>query len=162
MADSKETKAAIAFEKKNWDVHGSYKYYLPGSYIFKIESIGIYTNIEIIKLACGILKDNIDSATKTNVIVTSDTLVENCYDIILKNNGYTVGKILEFCLNKLYFGNKLIFCGFKKEHPHDIDSYIKIILANPGPGDINQLITGYVNNAAAAAISVLDTIVQQL
>ena len=54
--------------------------------------------------------------------------MKNCYDIILENEDYTIGKVLEYLLYSSYYeGLKtLSFCGFKKLHPHDLDSIIRI------------------------------------
>ena len=58
----------------------------------------------------------------------SETTMENCYDIILENEDYTVGKVLEYLLYDQYFVKDKIlsFCGFKKFHPHNTDSIIRI------------------------------------
>jgi DNA-directed RNA polymerase subunit L len=52
----------------------------------------------------------------------------NSYDIILKNEDYTIGKIIEYILYTKFYENTqiLTFCGFKKMHPHDTDSIIRI------------------------------------
>ena len=61
-------------------------------------------------------------------IEPSATTIKNSFDIILENEDYTIGKVLEFMLNdKYYEGTRtLTFCGFKKMHPHDSDSIIRI------------------------------------
>ena len=162
MTLSKETKAAIAFEKKNWDVHGSYKYYMPGVYIFRVETIGVYNNNTIIKMACDILKENLELSKQNQIIQSETNSIEKCYDIILNNiDGNTIGKIMEYCLYSLYMDNKLLFCGFKKKHPHDNHSYIRIILSNTTSGNTIKLISSYYNNAADKAISILDHVNQQ-
>ncbi len=62
------------------------------------------------------------------MIVYSDTTIENSFDFVLENEDYTVGKVIEYILYENYFINekKLTFCGFKKIHPHDSDSIIRI------------------------------------
>jgi len=54
--------------------------------------------------------------------------MKNCYDIILKDEDYTIGKILEFILYNKFFQEvkTLSYCGFKKMHPHDSDSIIRV------------------------------------
>ena len=54
--------------------------------------------------------------------------MDNCFDIILENEDYTIGKLIEFLLySKYYEGDKtLSFCGFKKLHPHDLKSIIRV------------------------------------
>ena len=54
--------------------------------------------------------------------------MENSFDIILENEDYTIGKTLEFIIyNKFFERTKILsFCGFKKYHPHDSESIIRI------------------------------------
>jgi DNA-directed RNA polymerase subunit L len=51
-----------------------------------------------------------------------------CFDIILENEDYTIGKVLEFILyEKYYVTDKILtFCGFKKFHPHNQESTIRL------------------------------------
>ena len=66
-----------------------------------------------------------------------DTTIPNCWDIILQNEDYTLGTILNdklyrnFCHRDMEHPtqvdtNLLDYCGFKKEHPHDKSSVIRI------------------------------------
>ena len=57
-----------------------------------------------------------------------EVTMSNCYDIILENEDYTIGKMLEFILYDTYYENEktLSFCGFKKFHPHDEESIIRL------------------------------------
>jgi DNA-directed RNA polymerase subunit L len=57
----------------------------------------------------------------------------NCYDIKLENEDYTIGKLLEYILYEKYFeGTKIAsFVGFKKFHPHDVESTIRIAFKQP-------------------------------
>ena len=65
---------------------------------------------------------------QTNLIINSDTTIPHSFDIILDNEDYTIGKIIEYMLYKLnYLDNQsLTFCGFKKPHPHINKSIIRI------------------------------------
>jgi DNA-directed RNA polymerase subunit L len=66
-------------------------------------------------------------------IVISESTIENCYDITLENEDYTVGKVLEYFLYETYYMGEELFsyCGFKKIHPHDSDSKIRIAYKMP-------------------------------
>jgi DNA-directed RNA polymerase subunit L len=61
-------------------------------------------------------------------ISPSDNTMSNSYDVTLVNEDYTIGKVLEYFLySKFYDGTKsLSYCGFKKMHPHDLDSIVRI------------------------------------
>jgi DNA-directed RNA polymerase subunit L len=49
----------------------------------------------------------------------------------LKNEDYTIGKVIEIMLYDKFFENTLTFCGFKKMHPHDNDSIIRVAYKSP-------------------------------
>jgi len=133
-----ETGEDIEFHRRNFHILDAQRYYVPNSFDYIIQTIGIYTNIEIIKKGCEILInkfqkliDDIDA--NTLMIVNTNTTLENCVDVILENEDYTVGKALEFVLYDKYFINekKLIYCGFKKFHPHDTKSVVRLAFTNP-------------------------------
>jgi DNA-directed RNA polymerase subunit L len=116
----------------------SQKYYKKNSFDFVVQSIGVYENLEIIKYACIILQHKfidliqfIDSDTV--MIIQSSTTIENCYDFILENEDYTMGKVIEYILYENYFvrEKRLSYCGFKKMHPHDSDSIIRVAFFEP-------------------------------
>ena len=67
------------------------------------------------------------------VINTTVTTMENCYDIILENEDYTIGNILNYILYTIFYRDTkfLSYCGFKKMHPHDSYSIIRIAFTNP-------------------------------
>jgi len=52
----------------------------------------------------------------------------NSFDVILENEDYTIGKSIEYLLYvKFYEGIKILtYCGYKKMHPHDSDSIIRL------------------------------------
>ena len=64
--------------------------------------------------------------TDDSLIQPSETTIPNCFDITLKNEDYTLGKILEFLLFTKFYGKTLTFCGFNKPHPHNPDSIIRL------------------------------------
>ena len=130
------TKDEIDSYKKNWLVSKSERYYYEDSFDFKIETVGVYQNDELVKEACDIVIDKIEKFNntlqmKTVKINATESTIENCYDIVLEGEDYTLGKVLEFILfNDYYKENILTYCGFKKFHPHDEDSIIRIAFTN--------------------------------
>jgi DNA-directed RNA polymerase subunit L len=58
----------------------------------------------------------------------SETTIDFCYDIVLENEDYTLGKLLEYFLYEKYFIKEKLFtfCGFKKFHPHNTESIIRV------------------------------------
>ena len=118
---------------------------------FCIQTVGVYENKEIVKKACKVLIEKLE-----NMIINIDAdiipirpgevTMPNCYDIILENEDYTIGKMLEFILYDTYYENEktLSFCGFKKFHPHDEESIIR--LAYHKNGD-KSMVRNYLTNA---------------
>lgn len=157
MRSENATNDEINFEKRNFYLLDAQRSFIDDSFDFVIQSIGIYENKELILKACGILENkfnemiqNLDSDLVP--ILRSETTMENCYDIVLENEDYTIGKSLEYILYEEYYQqDKLSFCGFKKFHPHDDNS--KIRLASDGDFD-KQIASQYVREACVKAIQV--------
>ena len=111
------------------------------SFDFIIETIGVYTNQELLVKACEVLIQGLkglDTAFQTDddslvKIVKAENTMANSYDILLEKEDYTLGKILEYVLyTKFYEGVKtLTYCGFKKMHPHDDGSVIRVAYKEP-------------------------------
>jgi|TARA_Y100000389_G_C17464904_1_gene524655 DNA-directed RNA polymerase II subunit RPB3 len=127
------TDEEIKIQKKNFYILDAQKYYKNNSFDFIIQSIGIYSNKELVKKSCSILENKfiqfILSIENDNLpIVNSDSSIENCYDIILENEDYTMGNILEFIMYEKFYEKEqvLTYCGFNKIHPHDIDSILRL------------------------------------
>jgi len=99
---------------------------------FKIETVGVYENIELVKMGCTIMIDKIIKFEKSLAvngvkIEQSKTSIDNSYDVTLEDEDYTFGKVIEFILyNNFYKPGTLTYCGFKKFHPHDSFSVIRI------------------------------------
>ena len=136
---SQETPSSdIEFQKRNYYILDAQRQYIPDSFDFVIQTIGMYENKDILKMANKILAGKFDALIQeidsdTVEILTSETTMDYCYDIILKNEDYTVGKVLEYILyEKHYQGDKsLSFCGFKKFHPHDATSTVRVAFSAP-------------------------------
>ena len=69
------------------------------SFDFKIETVGVYQNDELVKEACDIVIDKIEKFNntlqmKTVKINATESTIENCYDIVLEGEDYTLGKVL--------------------------------------------------------------------
>ena len=120
----KNIQGDIEFEKKNWYVHEGKRHFKENHYKFILETVGVYTNEEIVKKACISLKKKLDVIsslleTKTLDIKRGNT-IETSFDIVIPNDNYTIGKIIEFALYSLYFKERSIlsFVGYNKVHPH--------------------------------------------
>lgn len=128
----------IELEAKNWKLLDALRITKKDSFDFVLKSIGIYTNHELLDKACLIIIEKIkklDELIETDEITIkpAQSTMSNCYDVILDHDDYTIGKSIEFMLyNKFYEGLKTItFCGYKKIHPHDEQSIIRIAYLDP-------------------------------
>ena len=123
----------IAEMKQDWFLHEAKRITIKDSFDFNLESVGVYRNEDLIRKACEILavrfgefKNNI---TDSFEYLNDTTNVENSYDVKMYNYDYTVGKVIEYMLNTLFFKNEkvLSYVGFIKKHPHDDFSIIRIV-----------------------------------
>lgn len=131
--DAGRTKDEIDFDAENWKLLDAKRITKKDSFDFVVETVGVFENSELVKKSCARLIYKLnelgDIIERDELrIEPSATTIKNSFDIILENEDYTIGKVLEFMLNdKFYEGTRtLTFCGFKKMHPHDNDSIIRI------------------------------------
>jgi DNA-directed RNA polymerase alpha subunit len=132
------SKEVIEFKKKDWLSLDAQRITIPNTFDFIIESVGQYTNMDIVYKATTVMisklskfKDEIQA--NTDMVVLSDATIPNCYDILLEGEGYTLGKAIEYMLYAKHFDREsarsdkiMTFCGFKKPHPHIDRSLIRV------------------------------------
>jgi DNA-directed RNA polymerase subunit L len=135
--DEGKDEKQIKFESENWKLLEGKRVFKKDSFDFTLQSIGVYTNDELLNASCKIIiqrLNDIDSIIEKDEleIKNADSTLANCFDIILENEDYTIGKVLEyFMFTKFYSTNNLTFCGFKKYHPHDTYSVIRVAYNDP-------------------------------
>jgi DNA-directed RNA polymerase subunit L/phenylpyruvate tautomerase PptA (4-oxalocrotonate tautomerase family) len=131
--DAGFSKDEIEFNSKDFMLLDAQRIVKKDSFDFVVQTVGVFENQDICHKACDILiekLDNLNTLLETDdvSILPSDNTMKNSYDVTLVNEDYTIGKVLEYYLHAKFFeGVKtLSFCGFKKMHPHDSDSIIRI------------------------------------
>jgi len=155
--DEGKKESEVEFEATNWKLLEGKRIFLKDSFDFIIQSIGIHTNAELLLMSCKIMMEklqNMDSIIDKDEleIKLSDNTMQNCFDIILENEDYTIGKVIEyFLLKKFWETHMLTFCGFKMLHPHD--SYSIIRVAYKEPVEIST-IKGHLKECIADSIEV--------
>jgi DNA-directed RNA polymerase subunit L len=138
----------IEFHKKNFMILDKQRLFIPNSFDFVIQTVGVYNNIEIVKFACSILNAKFDELiikieSDSVPILNNETTMDYSFDIILENEDYTIGKVIECILYENYYNGEktLSYCGFKKMHPHDNDSIIRIAFNdNLGKNDVKMIL----------------------
>ena len=132
--DPSISESKLRFEEENWLLLKGKQHYLDDAFNFKVESVGVHDNRELVIMACDKLIDNskkiMSLSTEHSIEIIPNPIANNfSYDIILKNEDYTMGKLIEYVFYEGYFKNNDIFSfvGFIKKHPHDDYSIIRII-----------------------------------
>lgn len=135
--DEGKKESEIDFEAKNWKLLEGKRIFKKDSFDFVIQSIGIYTNAELLIIACKVMIEKLQNLNsnieKDEVeIKIAESTIPNCYDVKLMNEDYTIGKVIEyFMLSSFYEKNILTYCGFKMLHPHDTYSLIRVAYKEP-------------------------------
>jgi len=160
--------AFIASERKNWFAMEAQRYTHSDSFDFIIESVGVYSNTEIVTKACLLIVEkcnkmisDIENASGDVDVAPSDTTLSNGYDVTMQNEDYTLGKCIEYFLHTNHYeGSRTIsFCGFRKNHPHDTHSMIR--LAFHAPTDVDIVHT-YLMQAARDSAAVFQSLISQI
>jgi len=121
----------LSFNKKDWYFIDAKRYFLEDSFDFIVESVGPFSNMSIMQKAVDIMIRKLEKfkemvQTEQDLVATSESTIPFCYDITLKNEGYTLGKVIEYILYSKYYGTSVTYCGFRKPHPHIDMSMIRI------------------------------------
>jgi len=151
------TQEEIEFERKNFMHLDAYRCYKtdengdPNEFDFIVKTLGIYSNIDIVYNACDILATRFKQFIQEiqsqivpihkmedtrNMGYTSVTVstIDNAYDVILEDEDYTMGCLLQHFIYTMFYNStdddNLKFIGFKKYHPHDTYSVIRMAFSN--------------------------------
>ena len=144
-SDEKDEKEIDHVKSDFWNLDAQ-RHFIPNSFDFVVQSVGVYKNIDIVHKACSILCSKMDSfvtlleENSIPILPSNDvkkhgydsiieSTVANSYDVILENEDDTLGNILSTIMYRTYFVGKekeLTFCSFKKFHPHDTYGVLRI------------------------------------
>tara|TARA_B100000424_G_C22945740_1_gene503439 strand:+ start:8596 stop:9738 length:1143 start_codon:yes stop_codon:yes gene_type:complete len=168
MKTNGSTQEEIDFEKKNWFLLEAKRITLPNSFDYCIETIGVFTNFEVIYKACDIMISKCETfISYINTLENEDnpvkiennenSTIENEYKITLHNEDYTLGNpLVYFLYEKYYIKEKtLSFVGFNVPHPHIPKGVIRIAFENMVESSI---IVEYLKDAAESVIDVFKNI----
>lgn len=140
----------LASAKKNWELLEAQRIFVKDSFDFVIETVGVYTNVQLVTKSCDIMikkceklltdmehsSSSTDAGTESkigikNIIEPANelTTMKNAFCVNLIGEDYTLGKVVEYLLFSNYYDKPdgiASFCGFKKPHPHSLDSFILV------------------------------------
>ena len=169
-AEEKADPDVLVLLQQNWYNHEGLRYFKKDSFDFKLETIGVYTNEELVQKACEILIQKLtnihDTIEDAGIIEKSISTIPNSVDIKLINTGYTVGKIIEYMLHKNNYQGEteknLTYVGFRKNHPHDEDSVIRMgMIERDGNDGYNEVVVSNMRFACNNAIEILTNIMTE-
>jgi len=168
----KEGVAAIGSEemkaqRKNWSLLDAQRHTKEDSFDFVIETVGVFTNAEIVSKAAQIMINKCtkfirDIESGENHIIPTVSTIQNGFDIELKGEDYTLGKVLEFFIHDKHYAEDqtVTYCAFRKIHPHNPDSMIRVGFAETVGVD-EGIVAEYITTCARDAIVVYEHIRDQ-
>lgn len=163
------SKEEIASAQKDWLLLEAKRYTLEDTFDFIIESVGVFSNESIMVKSAHVMLDKLklfmdDIQSKQELVEKANTTIPNCYDVILKNEDYTLGKVLEYILySKRYdrmsaaSDKTLSYCGFRKPHPHINISIIRLGFVDEVDSTV---VVSYMIDAVADALKVYEKIAE--
>jgi len=168
----KEGIAAIGSEemkaqRKNWSLLDAQRYTKDDSFDFVVETVGVFANADIVHKAAQIMINKCtkfirDIESGENHIIPTVSTIQNGYDIELKGEDYTLGKVLEFFIHDKHYAEDqtVTYCAFRKIHPHNPDSMIRVGFAETVGVD-EGIVAQYITTCARDAIVVFEYIRDQ-
>jgi DNA-directed RNA polymerase subunit L len=168
----KEGVAAVGSEemkaqRKNWALLDAQRHTKDDSFDFVVETVGVYTNAEIVHKAAQIMINKCtkfirDIESGENHIIPTVSTIQNGFDIELKGEDYTLGKVIEFFLHDKHYAEDqtVTYCAFRKIHPHNPDSMIRVGFAETVGVD-EGIVAEYITTCARDAIAVFEHIRDQ-
>ena len=168
----------LSYEKKNWELLDAQRIFVPDSFDFIIETVGVYTNVQLVTKACDIMikkceklladmehSSSSSSSSSTGIGVKNIiefahelTTMKHAFCINLIGEDYTLGKAIEFLIFSKYYNKAdgiVSFCGFKKPHPHSPDSFI--IVAFKDATELSK-VQEHVSNVVTECISIFKSL----
>ena len=160
---SEEMKA----QRKNWALLDAQRFTKEDSFDFVVETVGVFANADIVSKAAQIMINKCtkfirDIETGENHIIPTVSTIQNGYDIELKGEDYTLGKVLEFFMHDKHYAEDqtVTYCAFRKIHPHNPDSMIRVGFAETVGVD-EGIVAEYITTCARDAIAVFEHIRDQ-
>ncbi len=154
-------------QRKNWALLDAQRFTKEDSFDFVVETVGVFANADIVSKAAQIMINKCtnfirDIESGENHIIPTVSTIQNGYDIELKGEDYTLGKVLEFFLHDKHYAEDqtVTYCAFRKIHPHNPDSMIRVGFAETVGVD-EGIVAEYITTCARDAIAVFEHIRDQ-
>ena len=126
-------KAEAVLVEQDWLNHEAKRIFVRDSFDFMIETIGVFTNSDLVIRGCRVLTEKLTAIRLLSdqgklEVNLADSTLPNSLDITLRDTGHSVGKVIEHVIYaRNYRDDKTVsYIGFRRTHPHDSDSLIRI------------------------------------
>lgn len=121
--------------KQDWLLGPGSRITIPNSYDFRLEGVGVYSPVTMLRMACDILSDDLErtlaSVAEPGNIIPTTTTLQNAHSVRITGDVYTIGYILQDALYEKHCRDPgKNYAGFRKDHPHD--SYATLRVAVEG------------------------------
>lgn len=138
--------------KEDWDFLDGKRYVIPNSFDFLLETLGVFTNQQLLTLSSTILILQLEQCVKSITIEPSLTTMEDCFDVSITGDytigtitipmqgDYTIGKLLEYELYQRFLAKELTYVAFYKKHPHDTIGILRVASKGATPETIRVMI----------------------
>ena len=130
---------ALQMAKTDWDLLGAKRYVVPDSFDFVVETVGQFSNEQLLVRACEIMVDKLKRFAVLDAghvsVAPSQGTMENAYTATMRGEGYTLGKVVESVLLLTHVRGQagsdgtIVYCGFRKPHPHVDVSELRLAFA---------------------------------
>lgn len=159
-------KDEIEMERRNWLLLDGKRIYRKDAFDFILETVGVYSNDELIDIACRQLINEFNRirnlATSDGLRIQQSQTTMKAYDIIIENDDYTIGKVLEYFIHDTYYRREQIiqYVGFRKKHPHDSYAILRVSFTddNETVDKINEIMKDASNMAIDSFIRVIQQV----
>jgi DNA-directed RNA polymerase subunit L len=128
-SDAEFEKNHRAEDRANWELLDAKRFVVPDSYDFVVETLGVYTNEQLVQKACDVLVADLQAVVSLSTEGPSDTTIENCRDVTIKGGDFSIGKLLEYQI--YHFKDEVTYVVFLKKHPHDKDGVLRVASKTP-------------------------------
>lgn len=119
--------------KNDWHTLDAQRYFVPNSFDFKIESIGVYKPLDLVKISIDILieKFNVLKTKMANqeiMVELTECTMENAFDILLENQTETIGEFLAIVWFNLLFEieKSCTFVSCVRTHVHNPNLILRV------------------------------------
>jgi hypothetical protein len=155
-ASDRAYKESDGKSKEDWDLLDAKRYVIPDSFDFILESIGVYTNDELLKYATFVLNAQFEQCKllTTESVEESLTTMQNCFDVKITGDyhlkelevhvegDYSIGKMLEAQIFKRFqdSARPITYVAFFKKHPHDKFGILRVAFEGATAKSIVELV----------------------